>query len=89
MPIEGTFLTYVKETVTILRPMKSSVARGSASEHEQAPTFSFRLPTETREDIDAAAKALDMPTSAFVRWAATAVATDILKQKAEYDRLHK
>lgn len=88
MAIEGTFLTYVRETVTILRPMKSSVARGVTSDHEQAPTMSFRLPDDARENIRQASVALDMPVSAFIRWAAVAAATDILKQKSEYDNLH-
>lgn len=88
MPLKGTFLTYVSDNVTIMRPMKSVYTRGVASKEKQAPTFSVRLADRDREDIEAAAKALDMDKTAFMRWAAVATAREILKQKKEYDKLH-
>lgn len=89
MPLTGTFLTYVSDTVTVMRPMKSVYARGVASTEKQAPTFSVRLADSDREDIEAAAKALEMDKTAFMRWAAVATAREILKQKKEYDKLHR
>lgn len=88
MPVEGTFLTHVRETVTILRPMKSVFVRGVASTEKQSPTFSMRLSERVLREVDEAAAALDMTRSSFIRWCASAVATDILKQKAEYDAEH-
>lgn len=89
MPLEGTFLTHVKETVTIMRPMKSVYPRGVASKEKQAPTFSIRLADSDKEAIEAAAAALEMDKTAFIRWTAVATALEILKQKKEYDEKHK
>lgn len=89
MPLEGNFLTHVNETVTILRPMRSVFPRGAASKEKQAPTFSIRLTESVERDITDAANALDIDKTAFIRWCAHAVAVDILKQKAEYDKLVK
>lgn len=89
MAIEGTFLTYVKETLTILRPMRSIVNRGVASDQKQSPTLSLRITKDDLEVVAEAAAAIDVPKTAFVRWAAVAAAHEILKQKKEYDRLHK
>lgn len=83
----GTFLTYVKETVTILRPMKSSFLRGATATNRQSPTFSLRMPADTLHDITMAAALLDMDKTAFVRWAAHATAIEIIKQKNEFDKL--
>jgi hypothetical protein len=45
------------------------------------------MPADTLEDIVNAAAALNMDKTAFARWAAGAVATEILRQKNEYDKL--
>lgn len=83
----GNFLTYVRETVTITRPMPSSYVRGNASPLSNAPSFSMRMHQDVIETVDAAAKLLDMDRSQFLRWCGTQVALDILKQKEEYDKL--
>ncbi len=83
---EGSFLEYVQETVTILRPMRSIVPRGKASINRQSPTMSFRLEETAQEEIKQAAELLNMPHTSFVRWAAHATAVEILKQKNEYDK---
>lgn len=88
MPVVGNFLTFVKDTVTILTPMKSSFVRGPASIEKQAPTFSIRMQESVQKDIEEAAKLLDMEKSAFMRWCSHAVAIEILKQKNEYDKEH-
>ncbi len=67
--------------------MRSIVARGAASINRQSPTTSQRYSHEQRDDIEAAAKLLDMTPSAFIRWSAHATALEILKQKTEYDKL--
>lgn len=89
MPLAGNFLTHVKDTVTIMRPMKSVYPRGVASKEKQAPTFSVRLADGDRAEIEAAAAALDMDKTAFMRWSSVAVAREILRQKKEYDNLHR
>lgn len=82
---EGSFLQYVKDTVTILRPMRSIVPRGHASVNRQSPTVSLRCTPEQREDMEQAAKLLDVPLTAFIRWSAHGAALEILKQKKEFD----
>ena len=86
MPIlEGNFLTHVRETVTILRPMQSVYPRGENSSVHKAPTISLRVPVEDQAIINEAVELLDMDRSAFFRWCAVAVARDIIRQKKEYD----
>lgn len=87
MMVEG-FLTYVKETVTILRPMKSIFARGSSSPKHQDKAHAVRYPPETLDDIRVAAAALGVTMSEFIRWSAHATALEVIKQKNEYDKQH-
>lgn len=83
----GNFQTFVRQTVTIHRPMPSSFVRGKSSPLSNAPSFSIRMHSEDTETIDAAAALLDMDRSQFLRWCAKQVALDILKQKEEFDKL--
>lgn len=83
--LEGNFLTYVKETVTILRPMHSIYPRGESSKEDRAPTISLRVPPDDLAQIEEAAKLLDMGRSEFIRWCSLAVAKDIIGQKKRYD----
>ena len=88
MAIKGNFLTHVRETVTITRPMPSVVPRGPASPRDQQPSRSIRYQPEVLEAIDEAAKTLEMSRSAFVTWCAYQVALDILRQHKEYNEGH-
>ncbi len=85
--LKGTFLTHVKDTVTITRPMASSYVRGVASPLSNAPTFSLRMHEDVITEVDNAARALGMGRSDFIRWCAKHVAREINVQKAEYDKL--
>jgi hypothetical protein len=82
----GNFLTFVKETVTIHRPMPSSFVRGKSSPLSNAPTFSIRMHDDAIEAVDAAAELLGMGRSEFMRWCSIHVAREILEQKRLYDK---
>lgn len=83
--LKGSFLTYVRETVTITRPMPSSYVRGVSSPLSNAPPFSIRMHEDVTQSIDEAAALLKMDRSQFIRWCSKQVALDILNQKKEYD----
>lgn len=83
---EGSFLEYVQETVTILRPMRSIYPRGLQSKEVRSPAHSVRYPKKTLDEIREAAAYLNVSMSEFIRWSAHAVALDIIKQKQEYDK---
>jgi hypothetical protein len=85
---EDDFIKEVRETVTILRPMKSVYVRGQASPKEQAPAFSVRFHDDMLVDVKLAASLLGVTLSEFIRWTSHAVALDIIRQKNEYDKRH-
>ncbi len=78
------FALVAKDTVTILRPMPSSVPRGASSQSEQQPTRSIRFKPEHLQAMDRAADILDMSRSSFITWCAYHVALDIIKQHTEF-----
>lgn len=78
------FLTRVRDTVTIIRPMPSSVPRGTASPRHLQPTRTLRLQPEVLEAIDKASGLLGMSRSAFMSWCAYRVALDIIEQHTEF-----
>lgn len=84
MANENDFLTHVRETVTIMRPMPSVLPRGNASPRDQQPTRSLRLQPDVLEAIDDATKLLGMSRSAFMSWCAYNVALDIIRQHGEF-----
>lgn len=86
MAIKGNFQTYVRDHVTIHRPMPSSYVRGTSSPLSNAPTFSLRMHQDVIDTIDEAAELLGMGRSDFMRWCSKQVALDILEQKKEYDK---
>lgn len=81
---ERDFRTYVRETVTITRPLPSTYERGRNSEHENLPPVSVRLPVEQRDPIEQAARLLGVTKSEFMRWCSYQVALDICKQHVEF-----
>lgn len=83
------FLTYVRDTVTIHRPMPSVYVRGVTAPLSNAPTFSIRMHQDVIDAVDEAAALLGMDRSQFLRWCGKHVALDILEQKKEYDKLHR
>lgn len=84
---ERTFLTFVRDSVTIHRPMASSYVRGVTSPLSNAPTFSLRMHDDVIQTVDEAAALLEMSRSDFIRWCARYVALDIIEQKKEFDKL--
>lgn len=84
--LDGSFLSYINEVVTIMRPIHSVVPRGLASPEKNQPTVSIRLTRDARDDINIACGLLDLPRSEFIRWCAHLVALDIIKQKERYDK---
>lgn len=85
--LKGNFLSYIRETVTITRPMPSSYVRGVTAPLSNAPSFSIRMHEDVTQTIDEAAALLKMDRSQFIRWCSKQVALDILRQKQEYDNL--
>lgn len=84
MSNDSDFLSHVRETVTIMRPMPSVVARGGASNREQQPTRSMRLQPEVLAAVDEACKLMMMSRSAFMSWCSYYVALDILRQHKDH-----
>ena len=89
MITDPNFLPYIRETVTIVRPMPSVVSRGRASSKEQQPTRSLRMPPEVLEAIDEAAALVGMSRSAFMSWCSNQVALDLIRQYSEYKNTRK
>ena len=83
---EGSFIEYVQETVTILRPMPSVYPRGMYSDAKRSAAYSVRYPKPTLSEIKEAAALIGVSVSEFIRWSAHATAMDIIKQKQEYDK---
>lgn len=84
---ERDFRTYVRETVTIIRPLPSTYERGLNSDLTNMPPVSIRIPESHREPIELAAKLLGVTKSEFIRWCAHQVAIDIVKQHTEFQQL--
>ena len=80
------FSLFVKDTVTITRPMPSVYMRGLAAAMPGGPHMTFRMKTDESVTVTEAAQALDMSRSSFIRWCAYNVAVDIMNQKNEYDK---
>lgn len=88
--ILGNFDTYVKEYVTIHRPMPSIFPRGKNApevNHLRANPIGVRIPNRDRAVIEQACTLLGMTKNDFIRWCAAHVAHDILKQHNEYMKL--
>lgn len=82
--IEGGFLAHVRETVTIVRPMPSSVPRGNNTSRTQQPTRSLRINEDQLIAIDEAAQLMGMTRSSYMSWCSYQVALDLIKQHREY-----
>lgn len=80
------FALVAKETVTIMRPMPSTIPRGASSTADQQPTRSIRFEPEQLEAMDRAADILQMSRSAFIKWCAYYVALDILQQYKKFEQ---
>jgi hypothetical protein len=87
MTVKGSFLVHVKPTVTITRPTKTLLSRGVLSDVNAPPRTTVRIPSKELSQISKACEALGLNKSEFIRWCATEVAVDILKQKAMYEKL--
>jgi hypothetical protein len=83
---DSNFLSRLKRTVTIPRPMPSMYKRGLAADHEGASTRTVRIPIDEIMIIDKASQMLSMSRSSFMRWCSYNVAIDIINQKREYDK---
>lgn len=78
------FHLFMKETVTIIRPMPSVVPRGNASPRDQQPSRSIRFQINELDAIDKAAELLTMSRSAFVKWCAYQVSLDVINQHKQF-----
>lgn len=87
MAIIGNFDTFVKENVTIHRPMPTVWPRGNNAPIENQlrdNPIGVRIPRRDKEAIAQASKLLGMTKNDFIRWCAAHVAHDILRQHNEY-----
>lgn len=84
MAVDEDFLSRLRATVTIMRPMPSVVPRGKHSYKERQPTRSVRIPERELEAINEAAALSGMSRSAFMIWCSYQTALDILRQYNEY-----
>jgi len=80
------FQLRLRETVTIIRPMPSTVPRGNNSPRDQQPTTSIRLQPDVLEAVNEAARLLGMSRSALMSWCSYFVALDIIRQYQEYEQ---
>lgn len=83
------FQTYVRETVTITRPMPSVYTRGVGSDAEDTAKVSVRIQYSVVDELDQASRLLGMTRGAFIRWCAHQAAIDILKQHKQFKKLAK
>jgi hypothetical protein len=82
------FDVFLGEYITVRKPMPTTVPRGPHSGRYQAPTITLRIHSNEKDLVTSAAALMGMSRSQYLVWCGARVAEQILRKKAEYDKLY-